>query len=143
MVDNKDNVSDAITDQPIEVRVGNRVYDLRPRTLKQMRAICKKIVGYKDNLVTATAEVNAKITEKEIEGIFDRLVDMPFDHIILIIQMLYDTRKVFNLKGATISKKIIEEELDFSHVQKLLDSALEIHDISSMLKNIEGLRALS
>ena len=132
---------DTVTEQPEVVRVGDRIYDLQPRTLKQLRAIAKHITTFRENLFdgiksmeVSKADVFAKAMEK--------VNDMPFDLLIEVVQMFYDKQKVFSIKNPTISKKLLEEEFDYVQVKTLLTKAIELHDIGDLLKKVEGLRAI-
>ncbi len=132
---------DTVTEQPEEVRVGDRVFDLRPRTLKQLRAIAKYITKFRDELFEAVRK--AEIAKDEVfEDAMAKVYDMPFDVLVGVVQMFYDKRKDFKEKGVTMSKKLLEEELDYIQVKTLLTKAIELHDISDLLKKVEGLRAI-
>lgn len=132
---------DTITEQPESVRVGDRIFDLQPRTLKQLRAIAKHITKFRDKLFEAvdTAKV---VKDDAFEEAMSKIYDLPFDVLIEVVQMFYDERKIFIFKGATMSKKLLEEDLNYSEVKKLLTKAIELHDIGDLLKKIEGLRML-
>ena len=132
---------DTVTEQPEEVRVGDRIYDLQPRTLKQLRAIAKHITSFRDTLFDGIK--NAEIAKTDvIKEAMQKVNDMPFDLLIEVVQMFYDKRKVFSIKSPTISKKLLEEELDYVQVKTLLTKAIELHDIGDLLKKVEGLRAI-
>ena len=132
---------DTVTEQPEVVRVGDRIYDLQPRTLKQLRAIAKHITSFRDTLFDGIK--NAEIAQTDvIKEAMQKVNDMPFDVLIEVVQMFYDKRKVFSIKSPTISKKLLEEELDYVQVKTLLTKAIELHDIGDLLKKVEGLRAI-
>ena len=132
---------DTVTEQPEVVRVGDRIYDLQPRTLKQLRAIAKHITSFRDTLFDGIK--NAEIAKTDvIKEAMQKVNDMPFDLLIEVVQMFYDKRKVFSIKSPTISKKLLEEELDYVQVKTLLTKAIELHDIGDLLKKVEGLRAI-
>ena len=132
---------DTVTEQPEEVRVGDRIYDLQPRTLKQLRAIAKHITSFRDTLFDGIK--NAEIAKTDvIKEAMQKVNDMPFDLLIEVVQMFYDKRKVFSIKNPTISKKLLEEEFDYVQVKTLLTKAIELHDIGDLLKKVEGLRAI-
>ena len=57
---------DAVTEQPESVRVGERIFDIPPRTLKQLRAIEKHITTFRDELFDAVKEAE-NATETELE----------------------------------------------------------------------------
>ena len=132
---------DTVTEQPEVVRVGDRIYDLQPRTLKQLRAIAKHITSFRDTLFDGIK--NAEIAQTDvIKEAMQKVNDMPFDLLIEVVQMFYDKRKVFSIKNPTISKKLLEEEFDYVQVKTLLTKAIELHDIGDLLKKVEGLRAI-
>lgn len=132
---------DTVTEQPEVVRVGDRIYDLQPRTLKQLRAIAKHITSFRDTLFDGIK--NAEIAKTDvIKEAMQKVNDMPFDLLIEVVQMFYDKRKVFYTETPTISKKLLEEELDYVQVKTLLTKAIELHDIGDLLKKVEGLRAI-
>lgn len=132
---------DTVTEQPESVRVGDRIFDLQPRTLKQLRAIAKHITKFRDELFDA---VKGAETAKDdvFEEAMSKVYDLPFNVLIEVVQMFYDKRKIFKDKNATMSKKLLEEDLNYSQVKKLLTKAIELHDIGDLLKKIEGLRML-
>lgn len=140
-VDKTEKLLDTVTEQPESVRVGDRIFDLQPRTLKQLRAIAKHITLFRDHLFDAVKNAESATTEKFSEAV-SKVGDMPFDILIVVVQMFYDKHKAFNEKKSTMSKKMLEEELDYSQIKTLLTKAIELHDIGDLLKKVEGLRAI-
>ena len=132
---------DTVTEQPESVRVGDRIFDLQPRTLKQLRAIAKHITNFRDELFEAVDTAKG-VKEDAFKEAMSKIYDLPFNVLIEVVQMFYDKRKVFVFKGATVSHKLLEEDLNYSQVKKLLTKAIELHDIGDLLKKIEGLRML-
>ena len=132
---------DTVTEQPESVRVGDRVFDLQPRTLKQLRAIAKHITNFRDELFEAV-DVAKGVEEDAFKEAMSKIYDLPFNVLIEVVQMFYDKRKIFKDKNATMSHKLLEEDLNYSQVKKLLTKAIELHDIGDLLKKIEGLRML-
>lgn len=141
-IQSTEKLIDTITEQPEEVRVGDRVFDLQPRTLRQLRAIAKHITSFRDHLFKAVK--GAEIAKDDVfEDAMEKVYDMPFDVLIEVVQMFYDKRKTFNGQGKpTMTKKLLEEELDYLQVKKLLEKAIDLHDIGDLLKKVEGLRAI-
>lgn len=136
-----DKLIDTVTEQPEAIRVGGRIYDLQPRSLKQLRAIAKHITSYRTKLYDDVK--NAEVAKADaFESAMESVNSMPFDVIIEVVQMFYDKRKVFKLESATMKKKLLEEELDYVEVKKLLTKAIELHDIGDLLKKVDGLRAI-
>ena len=132
---------DTVTEQPESVRVGDRIFDLQPRTLKQLRAIAKHITNFRDELFEAVDTAKG-VKEDAFKEAMSKIYDLPFNVLIEVVQMFYDKRKVFIFKDATMSHKLLEEDLNYSQVKKLLTKAIELHDIGDLLKKIEGLRML-
>ena len=129
-----------ITAQTQEVAVGEKSYTLKPRTLAQMRAISKAIANYSDGVYSGVESLNSKKSD-ELESAVEKLLDMPFDHIIRIIQMFLDENEVFEVENSTVKSDELEK-IDFEKLKEIIGKILYMHDLEDILKKISGLRVL-
>ena len=129
-----------ITAQTQEVAVGEKSYTLKPRTLAQMRAISKAIAEYSDGVYIGVESLNSKKSD-ELESAVEKLLDMPFDHIIRIIQMFLDENELFEVEHSTV-KAVELEKIDFEKLKEIISKILYMHDLEDILKKISGLRVL-
>ena len=129
-----------ITAQPEEVTIGEKSYTVKPRTLMQMRAISKSIAKYRDGVYLAVESLKS-INGSEIGSNVNKLLDMPFDHIIRIIQMFFDENEVFDVENPIVKADELEK-IDFEKLKEIIGKILYIHDLEDILKKISGLRVL-
>ena len=129
-----------ITAQPEEVAIGEKSYTVKPRTLMQMRAISKAIARYRDGVYIAVESLKSK-NDDEVESTVDKLLDMPFDHIILIVQMFLDENEVFEAANSTVKTDDLEK-IDFDNLKEVVGKLLYMHNLEDILKKISGLRVL-
>ena len=129
-----------ITAQTQEVAVGEKIYTLKPRTLAQMRAISKAIAIYSDGVYIGVESLKSKKSD-ELDSAVEKLLDMPFDHIIRIIQMFLDENEVFEAENPT-AKAVELEKIDFTNLKEIISKILYMHDLEDLLKKISGLRVL-
>ena len=127
-----------ITAQTQEVAVGEKSYTLKPRTLAQMRAISKAIAEYSDGVYIGVESLKSKKND-ELDSAVEKLLDMPFDHIIRIIQMFLDENEVFEAENPTV-KAVELEKIDFENLKEIISKILYMHDLEDLLKKINGLR---
>ena len=129
-----------ITAQTQEVAVGEKIYTLKPRTLAQMRAISKAIANYSDGVYIGVESLNSKKSD-ELDSAVEKLLDMPFDHIITIVQMFLDENEVFDVENPTVNADELEK-IDFENLKEIISKILYMHDLEDILKKISGLRVL-
>ena len=129
-----------ITAQPEEVSIGGNSYTVKPRTLTQMRAISKSIAKYRDGVYIAVESLKSKNDDK-IESTVDKLLDMPFDHIIRIVQMFLDENEVFEAANSTVKTDELEKT-GFDNLKEVVGKLLNMHNLEDILKKISGLRVL-
>ena len=129
-----------ITAQPEEVAIGEKSYTVKPRTLMQMRAISKSIAKYRDGVYMAVESLKS-INGSEIGSNVDKLLDMPFDHIILIVQMFLDENEVFEAANSTVKTDELEK-IGFDNLKEVVGKLLYMHNLEDILKKISGLRVL-
>ncbi len=129
-----------ITAQPEEVAIGERSYTVKPRTLMQMRAISKSIAKYRDGVYLAVESLKSK-NDGEIGSTVDKLLDLPFDHIILIVQMFLDENEIFDVASSTV-KAVELERISFDNLKEVIGKLLYMHNLEDILKKISGLRVL-
>ena len=129
-----------ITAQTQEVAVGEKSYTLKPRTLAQMRAISKTIAKYSDGVYIGVESLKSKKSD-ELDSAVEKLLDMPFDHIIRIIQMFLDENEVFEAENPTVKADELEK-IDFENLKEIISKILYMHDLEDILKKISGLRVL-
>ena len=129
-----------ITAQPEEVSIGENSYTVKPRTLTQMRAISKSIAKYRDGVYIAVESLKSKNDDK-IESTVDKLLDMPFDHIIRIVQMFLDENEVFEAANSTVKTDELEKT-GFDNLKEVVGKLLNMHNLEDILKKISGLRVL-
>lgn len=129
-----------ITGQTQEVVVGEKSYTLKPRTLAQMRAISKAIAEYSDGVYIGVESLKS-VKSDEIDSAVEKLLDMPFDHIIRIIQMFLDENEVFDVEHSTVKADELEK-IDFENLKEIIGKILYMHDLEDILKKISGLRVL-
>ena len=129
-----------ITAQPEEVAIGEKSYTVKPRTLMQMRAISKAIARYRDGVYIAVESLKSK-NDDEVESTVDKLLDMPFDHIILIVQMFLDENEVFEAANSTVKTDDLEM-IGFDNLKEVVGKLLYMHNLEDILKKISGLRVL-
>ncbi|MCH7886625.1 MAG: hypothetical protein IIA58_01515 [Candidatus Marinimicrobia bacterium] len=129
-----------ITAQPEEVSIGENSYTVKPRTLTQMRAISKSIAKYRDGVYIAVESLKSK-NDDEIESTVDKLLDMPFDHIIRIVQMFLDENEVFEAANSTVKTDELEKT-GFDNLKEVVGKLLNMHNLEDILKKISGLRVL-
>lgn len=123
-----------------EVAVGKKIYTLKPRTLAQMRAISKAIAMYSDGVYIGVESLKSKKAD-EIESTVDKLLDMPFDHIIRIVQMFINENEVFDEDNPTVKADDLEK-IDFADLEAVVGKILYMHNLEDILKKISGLRVL-
>ncbi|MCH7819929.1 MAG: hypothetical protein IIB40_10295 [Candidatus Marinimicrobia bacterium] len=129
-----------ITAQPEEVAVGENIYTVKPRTLSQMRAISKSIAEYRDGVYMAVESLKSKNGSENGSNV-DKLLDMPFDHIIRIVQMFLDENEVFDKENSTVKTDELEK-IGFGNLQEVVGKLLYMHNLEDILKKISGLRVL-
>ena len=129
-----------ITAQTQDVAVGEKSYTLKPRTLAQMRAISKAIANYSDGVYIGVESLNSKKSD-ELDSAVEKLLDMPFDHIITIVQMFLDENEVFDVENPTVNADELEK-IDFENLKEIISKILYMHDLEDILKKISGLRVL-
>ena len=129
-----------ITAQTQEVAVGEKSYTLKPRTLAQMRAISKAIAEYSDGVYIGVESLKSSKSD-EIDSAVEKLLDMPFDHIIRVIQMFLDENELFEVEHSTV-KAVELEKIDFEKLKEIISKILYMHDLEDILKKISGLRVL-
>ena len=129
-----------ITAQTQEVAVGEKSYTLKPRTLAQMRAISKAIAEYSDGVYIGVESLKSAKSD-EIDSAVEKLLDMPFDHIIRIMQMFLDENELFDVEHSTV-KAVELEKIDFEKLKEIISKILYMHDLEDILKKISGLRVL-
>ena len=129
-----------LTAQTQEVAVGEKSYTLKPRTLAQMRAISKAIANYSDGVYIGVESLKSAKSD-EIDSAVEKLLDMPFDHIICIIQMFLDENELFEVEHSTV-KAVELEKIDFEKLKEIISKILYMHDLEDILKKISGLRVL-
>ena len=129
-----------ITAQTQEVTVGEKSYTLKPRTLAQMRAISKAIANYSDGVYIGVESLKSAKSD-EIDSAVEKLLDMPFDHIIRIMQMFLDENELFDVEHSTV-KAVELEKIDFEKLKEIISKILYMHDLEDILKKISGLRVL-
>ncbi|MCH8305629.1 MAG: hypothetical protein IIB94_10940 [Candidatus Marinimicrobia bacterium] len=129
-----------ITAQTQEVAVGEKSYTLKPRTLAQMRAISKAIANYSDGVYIGVESLKSAKSD-EIDSAVEKLLDMPFDHIIRIMQMFLDENELFDVEHSTV-KAVELEKIDFEKLKEIISKILYMHDLEDILKKISGLRVL-
>ena len=129
-----------ITAQTQDVAVGEKSYTLKPRTLAQMRAISKTIAKYSDGVYIGVESLNSKKSD-ELDSAVEKLLDMPFDHIITIVQMFLDENEVFDVENPTVNADELEK-IDFENLKEIISKILYMHDLEDILKKISGLRVL-
>ena len=129
-----------ITAQTQEVAVGEKSYTLKPRTLAQMRAISKTIAKYSDGVYIGVESLNSKKSD-ELDSAVEKLLDMPFDHIIRIMQMFLDENEVFDVENPIVKADELEK-IDFEKLKEIIGKILYMHDLEDILKKISGLRVL-
>ena len=129
-----------ITAQPEEVAIGEKSYTVKPRTLMQMRAIPKSIAKYRDGVYMAVESLKS-INGSEIGSNVDKLLDMPFDHIIRIVQMFLDENEVFEVANSTVKTDELEK-IGFDNLKEVVGKLLYMHNLEDILKKISGLRVL-
>ena len=129
-----------ITAQTQEVTVGEKIYTLKPRTLAQMRAISKAVAEYSDGVYVGVESLKSKKSD-ELDSAVEKLLDMPFDHIIRIIQMFLDENEVFDVENSTVKADELEK-IDFEKLKEIIGKILYMHDLEDILKKISGLRVL-
>ena len=129
-----------ITAQPEEVAVGENIYTVKPRTLSQMRAISKSIAEYRDGVYMAVESLKSKNGSENVSNV-DKLLDMPFDHIIRIVQMFLDENEVFDKENSTVKTDELEK-IGFGNLQEVVGKLLYMHNLEDILKKISGLRVL-
>ncbi len=127
-----------ISGQSEEVAVGEKNYTLKPRTLTQMRAISKAIAKYSDGVYVGVESLKSKKAD-EIESTLDKLLDMPFDHIIRIVQMFLDENELFDEENSTVKAEELEG-MDFANLKEVVGKLLYMHNLKDILKKISGLR---
>ena len=135
-----DRVADIITAATEEIRIGENSYTLEPRTLFQMRAISKAIARYSDGLYVGVEALKSR-KEEELKPAVDKILDMPYDHIVTIIQMFLDENREFVPENPIISAESIEE-MDIREVADLIGRIFKMHNIEDLLKKISGLRVV-
>lgn len=129
-----------ITAQPEEVAVGENIYTVKPRTLSQMRAISKSIAEYRDGVYMAVESLKSKNGSENVSNV-DKLLDMPFDHIIRIVQMFLDENEVFDKENSTVKTDELEK-IGFDNLKEVVGNLLYMHNLEDILKKISGLRVL-
>lgn len=129
-----------ITAQPEEVSIGEKSYTVRPRTLMQMRAISKSIAKYRDGVYLTVESLKSK-NDNAVESTVDKLLDMPFDHIILIVQMFLDENEIFEAANSTVKTDELEK-IGFDNLEEVVGKLLYMHNLEDILKKISGLRVL-
>ena len=129
-----------ITAQPEEVAIGEKSYTVKPRTLMQMRAISKSIAKYRDCVYLAVESLKSK-NDNVVESTVDKLLDMPFDHIIRIVQMFLDENEVFEVANSTVKTDELEM-IGFDNLKEVVGKLLYMHNLEDILKKISGLRVL-
>ena len=138
MIDEK--AAAVIPAQTQDVAVGEKSYTLKPRTLAQMRAISKAIAIYSDGVYIGVESLKSKKSD-ELDSAVEKLLDMPFDHIIRIIQMFLDENELFEVEHSTV-KAVELEKIDFEKLKEIISKILYMHDLEDILKKISGLRVL-
>ena len=129
-----------ITAQTQDVAVGEKSYTLKPRTLAQMRAISKTIAKYSDGVYIGVESLKSK-KSSELDSAVEKLLDMPFDHIIRIIQMFFDDNEVYEVENSTVKADELEN-INFENLKEIICKILYMHDLEDLLKKISGLRVL-
>lgn len=129
-----------ITAQAQEVAVGEKSYTLKPRTVSQMRAISNAIANYSDRVYIGVESLKSAKSD-EINSAVEKLLDMPFDHIIRIIQMFLDENELFEVEHSTVKADELEK-IDFEKLKEIIGKILYMHDLEDILKKISGLRVL-
>ena len=129
-----------ITAQTQDVAVGEKSYTLKPRTLAQMRAISKTIAKYSDGVSIGVESLKSKKSD-ELDSAVEKLLDMPFDHIIRIIQMFFDDNEVYEVENSTVKADELEN-INFENLKEIICKILYMHDLEDLLKKISGLRVL-
>ena len=137
---NSEKLSDVLLGQNTEFEVAERTLVLQPRTLAQLLVISKQIVQYNDNLFLGIQKLQASDAESNDLGEFLKL---PYEHIAQILSMFLDGEKVFKKTKPTVSVKFILNELDFNMIRDIATAALNMHDVSDIIKNLNGLRIKS
>lgn len=129
-----------ITAQAQEVAIGEKSYTLKARTLAQMRAISKAIANYNDGVYIGVESLKSKKSD-ELDSAVEKLLDMPFDHIVHIIQMFLDENEVFDVENSTVKADELEK-IDFEKLKEIIGKILYMHNLEDILKKISGLRVL-
>ncbi len=135
-----ERAADIMTAATEKIMIGEISYTLKPRTLFQMRAISKAIARYSDGLYVGVQALKSK-KEEELKPAVDKILDMPYDHIIMIIQMFLDENREFNSDNPIISAESIEK-MDMREVADLIGRIFKMHNIEDLLKKISGLRVV-
>lgn len=133
-------MADIITAETEEVKIGEKVYTLKPRTLFQMRAISKAVARYSDGLYVGVQALKSK-KEEELKPAVDQILDMPYDHIITIIQMFLDENQNYDSENPVISAGNIEA-MDIQEITNLVGKIFLMHNVEDLLKKISGLRVV-
>jgi len=135
-----DRAADVITAEAEEVQIGEKAYTLKPRTLSQMRAISKAIARYSDGLYMGVEALKSK-KEEELEPAVDKILDMPYDHIITVIQMFLDENPTYDSGKPPVSAESVEG-MDFQEIKNLVGKIFHMHNVEDLLKKISGLRVV-
>ena len=137
---NPEKLSDILLGQDVEFEVADKKLVLRPRTLAQLIVISKQIAQYNDSLFLGITKLKASDGESDDLGEFLKL---PYEHIAYILSMFLDSEKVYKKTKPTVSVKFILNEIDFNMIREIATSALNMHDVSDIIKNLNGLRITS
>ena len=135
-----ERAADIITAATEEFKIGEKSYTLKPRTLFQMRAISKAIARYSDGLYVGVEALNSK-KEEELKPAVDKILDMPYDHIITIIQMFLDENREYDSETPIVTADSIEK-MDMREITNLIDKIFHMHNVEDLLKKISGLRVV-
>ena len=103
-----------------------------------MRAISKAIARYSDGLYVGVEALNSK-KEEELKPAVDKILDMPYDHIITIIQMFLDENREYDSETPIVTADSIEK-MDIREITNLIDKIFHMHNVEDLLKKISGLR---
>jgi len=137
---NSEKLSDVLLGQDVEFEVAGRKIVLQPRTLAQLLVISKQIVQYNDNLFLGIQKLQASDAETDDLGEFLKL---PYEHIAYILSMFLDSEKVYKKTKPTVSVKFILNEINFTTIREIATAALNMHDVTDIIKNLNGLRITS
>ena len=132
-------IGDILIGQSIEFEVGGRTLILRPRTLSQLLVISKEIVKYSDNLFLGIKNLEVA-KEADEQSALDKFLELPYEHIIKLLQMFLDGGRVFNSKNPEVDESFLMNQLNFLEVTAIAEAALAMHNIGDVIKNLNGLR---